>query len=322
MRIHTSNIRNKIIFILGILVVFYVVAFIVSSEIDKRKTHYLHEEQRIIYYDNLEKILNIKGAAYKNLVENLYSRWDELGDFIQNPDPSFAKTNLDILLTRYDYDCIWIYNPSQKIIFQRNATIDASLTVIPVMGDFNETIFTDSYYTHFFFKSHGGLLEIRGAKVIKGESGNSMIQPDGYFFLGRLWDNVFLKDLEEAMDCKISIHDVGYEIDEEKALELNDIPVMKSMYAWNGKEVARTEFLIHELLLEKFDSYASNLFLMFIIMAIIIIVVISFFLIEWIYNPLRLISASLINNNPVGLEKLKKKDNEFGRLATLMIKTR
>lgn len=285
---------------------------------ENKRYELLYEEQKIKYFDVQEKILDINGSTFKNLVQKIYSIWDGTVDFVNDPDSSFAKENFDILVTKYDYDVFWILDKNHNLVYSRNATLDKSLDELPIEEESRDDVFANNFTLHFHHLSDEGLLEVHGATINKPEDSLRSLQARGYLYIGKIWDEVFLRELEDASKSDVSIYrDYNTEVKVEEYL-MHQISVVKPLFGWDGREVGQIEFLIEEPVISKFNSFANNIFILYLVLTIFLTVIISFLLLKWIYRPLKLISISLVNNNVLPIEKMSRKNNEFGRLAALI----
>jgi len=97
------------------------------------------------------------------------------------------------------------------------------------------------------------------------------------------------------------------------------VSVKRALYDWLGIEVAHLEYVGMELTNKEFNAFATNLFLLYLFISIVVFVTISLLLIRWIYNPIKLISNSIRYNDTYPLEKIRDKNNEFGQLSKLTI---
>ncbi|MBU2650869.1 MAG: PAS domain S-box protein [Bacteroidetes bacterium] len=318
MKTITPNIRYRILFILAILVLFFISGFFLMKSVERQRYDFLYEEQKIKYFDVQDNILAIKGSSYKNLVERIYSLWDGTLRFLESPDSLFAKENFDILVTKYDYDVFWIYDKNFNLVYSRNATLDDSLHQAPIPDSHRMKMFSNAFYSQFFHMSDDGLLEIRGATINHPSDTIRPLQARGYLFIGKLWDEYFIRELEDASKSHIRIfEDYDHEVDED-SYELHEIAVVKPLFGYAAQEIGQIEFLVEEKVISKFNQFANNLFMLYLVLTILLTVIISFLLVNWIYKPLRLISVSLVTNNVVPIEGLSRKNNEFGRLAVLI----
>ncbi|MBE9492106.1 MAG: PAS domain S-box protein, partial [Bacteroidetes bacterium] len=315
------KIQYNVIYIIGILLLLYVFGFFIIRKSEKKHLELIKQEQQAQYQEALENLLKINGLPYRNLVENVYSRWDEMCNYIHEPDELFVKEELDILVSKYDYDVYWVYNKEFILVKMQNITGDPLMSEIPVPEDKRNALFDVDSKIHFFCMLKNGLLEIRGSTINNSSDEDRISQACGYFFLGRLWDEKFFWDLEKVSNGQLRLIYTSIPVSGKRKRDDSDISVIASLYSWNDKDIAKVEYTVREPLIDKFNSLTSSLFKLYIALGIAIIVIVFFLIYKWIYRPIKLISISLANNNYLPIDNLIAADNEIGYLSGLIKKS-
>ena len=315
------KIQYNVIYIIGILLLLYVFGFFIIRKSEKKHLELIKQEQQAQYQEALENLLKINGLPYRNLVENVYSRWDEMCNYIHEPDESFTKEELDILVSKYNYDVYWVYNKEYKLVKMQNITGDPLMSEIPVPEDKRNALFDVDSKIHFFCMLKNGLLEIRGSTINNSSDEDRISQACGYFFLGRLWDEKFFWDLEKVSNGQLRLIYTSIPVSGKRKQDDSDISVIASLYSWNDKDIAKIEYTVREPLIDKFNSLTLSLFKLYLALGIAIIVIVFFLIYKWIYRPIKLISISLANNNYLPIDNLITADNEIGYLSGLIKKS-
>ncbi len=312
------NIKYRIFFILGIMLVLFIGGYFIMKKIEAERHQWLYEEQKIKYFDVQEKILSIKGAPFKNLVEKIYTLWGDMIHFINEPDSAFAYDNFDILVTRYDYDVFYIFDEDFTLLYSRNALLDGALDSFPISVQQIRRKMSSTFNIHFFYQSSRGLLEIRGATINHPSDDSRVDKARGYFFAGRLWDERFIRTLEDASNSEVILHQ-NYELTgRDMQGDMYLISVVKAVYDWKGDEIGQIEFVYEEPLIKKFNYFANNLFLLYLVLAILLFFIVAVMINWWLYHPLKILSDTLISNDHRPLDRMTEKNDEFGRLAMLI----
>ncbi|MBM3324917.1 MAG: hypothetical protein FJY66_04550, partial [Calditrichaeota bacterium] len=128
-----------------------------------------------------------------------YTYWDDMVDFAEQRDSSWAKENLDETMETYDASAVWVYSSDFELVYFATTLENDSLRNLGIAAATLKRIFSGRPLVHFFLPTESGLLELRGASVHPTADNERRTPPCGYFFAGRLWDSSYLEELGELI---------------------------------------------------------------------------------------------------------------------------
>lgn len=293
---------------------------------------FLSNNQRQIHYNS---IVESKKVIVKNVIENQrskfdqlvndYASWDEMVDFVKNPNKTWGKSNLESMLPIYNIDYLWIYNPNLIPIYVENNTKKYYFDSLPMPQNRIRSLFQIGRKVHFFLEIDSRILEVFGGRVVET---NEYYQEKtnvsrGYFFIGKWWDRKVIDKFAITSDTDVHLDSSkgvkSYEIYSEILTDSrfvvkyplldNDFKVIGSLnFENNLQTVARWGFY------NKLSIITGIALLLFTILF-------SIFLINrWVSFPMKRIAYTLNTSDVSRIHHLLKRKDEFGKLSQLLIK--
>jgi len=310
------KLQFKVLFIIGILLLSYIYGFFIFKSYEERRFSLLQRERLIEYEDVMENLLELKGNSFHNAVKQLQNSQEKIAAFIQEPEISFAEDLLDLYIQDQGYDALWVLDTTYQTVYAVNSLSD-EMNELPIPDRERSVALNNKFGDHFFYNSEQGLMEFRGAPLSFDR--DSITSLAGYIFLARMWDDSFVSEMNKLTSGQV----VLYKFPNSQKLQLapnkDKVSVKRALYDWLDIEVAHLEYIGMELNNREFNAFATNLFLLYLFISIVIFITITLLLIKWIYNPIKLISNSIRYNDTYPLEKIMNKNNEFGQLSKLTL---
>ena len=238
-----------------------------------------------------------------NIIDMVY--WDDFVNYIDTRDYKWFNVNIPTSLDTYKADYLGIYDINGKFINKSSTTDVASVNFIP------KEVFTKikkERLLQFYIKIPEGYALVCGASIHPSIDIYKKVSPGkGYFFIVKLLNKKYFKDLEIISNSKIDFKG-------ESNVDPSALLVTKDIKDWNNKT-------INQLIFERpfdisFGSTKKILLLLFIFTIISILVFLWFFR-KWIYKPLNLITGILEKGNENDMESLKNSPGEFSYIGTL-----
>ena len=164
--------------------------------------------------------------------------------------------------------------------------------------------------------TNSGLIEIFGSLIQAGIEQNKNSESIGYYFVGRLWDEAYINEIENVVAANIVIQSPNDNI--YKTNDISIISTISILKDWKNQTVAKILVNKEHLTLKKLKAFNNfvSVFLMFFILVLLVIIIISFQ--RFITLPLLKIEQALNTEDLTGLKKIIKKDDEFGRISELI----
>jgi len=264
---------KKILFIF----VFLFLLFSVGLALYFRIEHiHLSQIQKVTVEERkvgFEKVLKLNQQAIFVLAKD-YSYWDELVDAIKNEDLQWSWVNIDSGIKTYNADAAWTYNVDFKKIYSVNRFGDERLKNLPFNIEQVQKIFSGQSLVHFYVETPAGYLEVQGATVHPSNDSERKTPPQGYFFVGKLWDKEYLESLSQLIDCKISVisaNDIG-------DIKIKDHVFVVSMRGWDNAPLFNILGSVDSRVLENFHRESRSFLKMFMIYTSLQMLVLLYFL--------------------------------------------
>ncbi|NTW24512.1 MAG: hypothetical protein HGA37_07430 [Lentimicrobium sp.] len=305
--------QTKLLIILFITAVLFFTGFLIILNIQKKQNAILvnsgiNQQQSI-----LETAIKAKSdLVYRTLYD--YTYWDDLINYQRQPDETWASDNLITLFSSFHVNAVWMYTLDMKPVYDVAIYDSIESKPLPVTKD----VFSILYKTKFikyYQPSPFGILEVHGATMHFSNDEARNLPPQGYFFMAKLLDSTYLKEIENLTGGKIVLS--ATHSDSIKPTG-NNITTNYALKSWDGKIVGYLK-LSHEYeFLTVFQrlSNISTLFLAILVIVIMIIFFISFHLLVKV--PLSAISQALLTRQTEERLKLLKLKGEFKEIGELI----
>ncbi len=264
---------------------------------------------------HLEKIIELSGEKLRSLVTD-YSFWDDMVSFVETADPTWAEENLEVSLDTYSVTAIWVMDPGFREVYSvaTDGEIEpAQVSLAHLQGELDQLRFCHEYQ-----RIGGRIVEIRGATIHRTEDIKRTKESFGYLLAGKVWDEQHLARLADASASTLRLLRTSAlpQKDSRSAasptLELH-LPLKDSngrvvavLNAWSGNfpEILRTNL--------------RRSIVMICASCALLILVMAFFLLRWVNDPLRAISTSLRAESAEPLGTLLLEPGEFGNVSRLV----
>ena len=271
------------------------------------------KQERISWFN---KVVELKSSNLESFAFD-YTYWDEMVKFVQTKDINWAKTEIIPSFVKFNINYTWIYDKNYNLAFEyssNNITIPFSLINNP---NFRKKI-NISYFNHFFIEQNNYLIEVYGAPIQPSTDSARITKPQGYFFIGRLWDDKYLKELEIITNSKIKIINRD-EASKTDFINYSDsLKILKPLYNYDNKCINYVLFSFSPVFLKPYFESSKTETTNYLLFISIILISLSIYLYYSIIKPIKLLSISLENNDPEHINFLLHSKNEFKNLAELI----
>ena len=212
------------------------------------------------------------------------TNWDEFVNFIKSKDSVWYNETIGNELNIYNADYLGAYDIGFNFMIRTASAKMKSKDIIP-----KEAMLRLSHggISKFYLRIPEGLAEVTGASIHPSDDPlKNKTAPAGYFFVARIMDAAYLKNLESISESKVSFIKAKHK-------KIQGKHSIFSQYVLNdayGKVVAN---LLFE---RKFDVYFGNMMtiLYLIIFAFILNLIINiFYTRKLVYYPLEMMTRVL-----------------------------
>jgi signal transduction histidine kinase len=295
---------------------------------DQEKFRVIRTSRLIEAKRSFEAFLEKDGEPLVTLAD-YDTTWDNMVQAIQTRNEKWLNENVSSeTLLGYKAYAAWIYDRDAKLVYSRNAIpfdpeLDKSAAGdrnnttppdLPIPREAFDKLFAKEPSAHFFIKIDGDLMEIRGATVHGSKDYARQTPEQGYFFVGRQWNQEPLKEMSLFSNNKLSLVPPGAQAPHD-IVEDGLIVFSKPLPGWDGNPVAylviRNEMPVVRLLNRSNERLIGSLF----VFALVLLLLIYWSVVRWVSQPLRRITETLKRNDPKPIERLCWDHSEFGEMA-------
>jgi signal transduction histidine kinase/CheY-like chemotaxis protein len=305
-----SNIKStypRILFLFLSSSVFFIILYFALYRYTKKAERQVYKSSTAQFITEVNKLLVLDSKPIALSINN-DSNWDEFVDFIKSNDLNWYNDNVANELIIFNVDYLGVYDADGNFLIQT-----ASSKIKPI--DFIPKIAMAKLKTlglnKFYLKIPEGIIEVFGASIHpSNDILKNKTESKGYFFVARIIDSSFLKNLENLTNSKIELVENNKKLDEQLRFIKSTIPLI----GIDGKVVSKLHFKRYSPIY--FDKLINILFL--IIFAFVFNLIINLILTrKWVYYPLELVKRILETGNSVAIQQLKKSTGEFRQIGTL-----
>ncbi|MFH1011173.1 MAG: ATP-binding protein [bacterium] len=248
-----------------------------------------------------------------------YTYWDEMVDFVDQRDSSWAKDNLDESVATYDASAVWVYSTDFELLYFTTTLENDSLRNLGLSAAIRKRAFSGRPFAHFFLPTASGLVEIRGATIHPSADKERMTPSHGYFFAGRLWDSSYLDELGDLISGVVTLAPPSERTAQEPGFDKSGLIFWQcQLPGWNGRPVAALSVRIQS---SEFRQHLHTTNLVHAISALLTLSLLGavvWILARWVAFPLRRISKSLGTEDTAPIRPLLVESTELGHIARLI----
>ncbi len=310
------NLRARTFLFLLSILSSWTIALVVIYKMEAQRNENLSLQQSEFFQQTSDKIILLKASSQHAHVWD-YSMRDDMVNFVKSPNAQWAAETIDPSLKLYDADAAWVYRPDFMLIYGTQRKGISGVIRLPLPTKAFLTLVKHEYFSHFFADTPKGLLEVRGAPIQPSNDVERKTQPQGYFFVARLWTDTRLAELGEAVGGNVRLVRL-MDTDIPEGWPANSLHFSKSMKGWDDLPAATLLISRHSPALEEFRHLTRQELRFFGCFAVLILFVQYLFLTTEIAGPLRKITNALKQENAVLVNPLVERPDEFGLLAKLI----
>lgn len=306
--------QTRLIVLLGLLTAVFLACVLLLRLSQQSETEEKLREERAERSDLLDRLIELNGESLQSFARD-YSNWGEMMDFVKKATPQWAEVNIDASLANFHADAAWVICPQGKQIYGTVHGLDPALRTLPVPVTELLPEFKKSHFAHFFVKTPHGLLEMRVGPIQPSEDIERTSEPQGWFIVGRAWDEKHRKQLSGLLHAEVKFDAVGQIL---APLTRDEIELTRTLRDWRGRPVQtlRARYVVRGLEnIEVQNDYEMLLLLGF---GLTVIIAGTIAVSRWIVTPLRRIEDSLSASAPHNLKDMEAQPDVFGRLAKLV----
>lgn len=281
----------------------YVALYIYTT---KQENH-LYESTQKQYNNEVSSIIQLNSKTLIATIVDI-TFWDDLVLFTKSKNKKWYDKYISGEFESYEVDYLGVYDIDKQMIFKTSNSKIKTKDFIPkeVMIQLYQ-----SKLTRYYTKIPEGIVEVFGATIHpSNDPKKKLTKPSGYFFMVRLLDESFCKNLDNISSSEVELVDLNTM----STLEVDVLQATINLKDYNNTEVANLVFK------RSFNLHFKNtkeILVVLILASLINIFIYLYYSRRWIYRPLKSITNVLETGNESTIDDLKKEPGEFGYIGNL-----
>ena len=316
------KVQTKITLLLLAVVTVFMAGLWAFRAFDQRKFRQIRTDRLAETKRSFDAFLVKDGEPLQTLTD-YDTTWDAMVQAIQTRNTKWLSENVSSeTLLGYKAYAVWIFDHDAALLYSRRVDQDkpaldernqATPPPLPIPPEAFQKLFAKEPVAHFFVRMDGEVMEIRAATVHGSHDYDRQSPQEGFFFLGRLWNQPPLDEMSLFSNAKLSL--APPETQWPEVVEDGLIVFSKALPGWDGQPIAhlvvKNEMPVVRLLNRSNERLIMSLF----IFAGVLLLLIYWSVVRWVSQPLRRIMDTLERNDPKPIEQLCDDDSEFGEMA-------
>ncbi|MBU2713740.1 sensor domain-containing diguanylate cyclase [Zooshikella harenae] len=280
-----------------------------------QSTQELVDYRQNFLQQNLIRMVKRLGLTLRSACGD-YSQWTEMQVFSENLDRRWAKVNIDTSLPEFGITHTWVVNPEYQTVYRFVVDNQPELEQ-PLQKATLKTVKGLAFYQGFY-RHKQSIFELAACPLNSSDDYERLGSTTGWLVLAQPVSDDYLKQIALLTDSDSSIV-----LNNHQSLTstLNDpwnIRIALPLRGTSGQAVA---FLVATTVLEDLKKLynASTQLIIVNGFSIICLLLLTYFLLQvWVLSPLKRLTNALDKNTASELNTLLARDDEYGRLASLV----
>lgn len=266
------------------------------------------------YGQAFETLLENSSARYKQQVED-YTYWDDMCQFMKTNDKSWSDENLATIIRSYEVDEVLLIAPDNKtVVYSYPDDVDQIPQLIGHSKRLLRDLFRKRLLTTYFYDFVSQRVGVIYAATIHPTIDQQRLtRPQGYFFLVKYWDQDYLQELEKISGSEITVTTKRYPI------TYNDqsVTFYKELKGYFGNRLAFLKIVRPAPYLKLNRDFSQNVFEIYIISAILLILIVFVSMYYLIGKPLGDL-GNILKGNKALLPEFRKFGGEYVQIAEII----
>ncbi len=297
----------KILLLIFSSSMFFMLLFFFLYYYTKQVERQVRINSKVQFNSEVNKLLDLDHKPIQVAINN-DTNWDEFVTFTKTKDSTWYNETIANELNIYKADYMGAYDINKKFIIRTASPKIKSKDMIPEKA---MAALDRLGSNKFYMRIPEGLVEVTGASIHPSNDPLKIkTKASGYFFVARLLDDDFIKELERVSESRIHTIDQAHHDVESN----HKIFATVALQDFEGRTVEKLLFK------RKFEVYFENMLtiLYVIFFAFFVNLIINlFYTRKLVYAPLDLITRALETGNKKAIKKLKETTGEFSHIGIL-----
>lgn len=295
------NLKNKILLLTTFFISIFLFILIFFWQYNTQKLETVQKIRISEFQSTFNEVLALKSNPYKILNYD-YSYWDELVNFIKTKDPKWAEINLEepMEVNRLDYSIVYDNNKNLLFYKQSNVNIPDLKNKLPLSNIDSKS----AYFSNYFLFEQGKLIQIFTAPIQPSIDYKRKSPPQGYYIIGKIWDNSYIADLSKVTKQNIELANRNQHYD-----------ILFPLVSYDKKHIAHLGIRLNSKTTEIVNYIFKNQLYLIFVMGLVFIFIFGKILFKIIIQPLKEISNTINFKETKELTKFLLRKDEIGEVA-------
>jgi len=311
--------QTRITILLAAITLLFIAGFVMLRQHEAQRELLLIRNK--IYEKNtlFDRVLRLEEATLEMFAYDFSTR-DDMVEAVADRKRAGPLASA-ALMPSFNVSGLWLCDASFRPVYVENPPEVQTFETMMRQKAISPQLFTMSYFCHFFVATPQGLLEVRSAPVQPAVDTERSSPPQGYLFAGRLWNRDYIQQLSIITESTIEILPLpgGETLETTYEEKSGIIGFYRVIYGWDKRPIARIRVRSEAPIAREMQRTSRNQLILLIAFVSAVILLLSVLLIIWVSLPLRRISASLHQQDPLLIGPLTASTSEFGNLARLVL---
>jgi PAS domain S-box-containing protein len=314
-----GRIQIKIMILIGLITASSVGALVFYRHAQFDQMDTLIQQRQREKTTLLNLTMDVLGKSHANIVYD-YTVWDDMVEFVNNPDESWATENIREGLKTYGVHAAWVFDLDLNLVYSTCILQSETALPFPLSKPELSSLLDNSKFPHFSAVTSAGVTEFRLAPIQASADVERTSPPHGYCAVGRVWNDNYIREIASLTTCKISIaaDSSALRAAHRDVDDPSQIVSSATLYAWDGKPLAQVTAISSYPAVKSFLAFMREVELASILFSVLLLSVVSLFLFRFVGTPLALISTALRKNSPELITVLRDDRTEFGTISRLI----
>jgi signal transduction histidine kinase/CheY-like chemotaxis protein len=297
----------KILWLIFSSSIFFIILYFALFYYTKKAEKQVYKDS-VEHFDNeIHKLLDLESKPIFVAINN-DTNWDDFVDFITTKDQTWFDETIGNELEIYDAEYLGAYDLQKNFIIRTPTPAIKTLDFIPKQ---TMDLVDKAGIKKFYLKIPEGFVEVTGAAIHPSDDPlKNKTKTSGYFFVVRLMDNEFLKNIERITNSEIKLVQPNFELKPEK----NKIASLFELKDAQGNVIGQ---LVFQRAFEVYFDNTTRLLYVIIIAFFVILLLNLIYTRKFVYYPLALVRRVLETGNKRAIKLLKETNGEFSYIGNL-----
>lgn len=300
-----------ILLIIGTSLSFFLLSLMLYFYINQQEERFFEESEKQ-FDSEIKNLLALKAAPLLlTLKDN--TNWDEFVKFFKTKNNSWFTETLGVGISVYDVDYMGVYDVNKNFIINTSTSKIHAKDIIPKdkILDLDKT-----RISKFYLRIPEGIIVVYGATIHPTfDTTKKITKPSGYFFMVRLIDADFLKNLEKITSSTITL------LNDKDSFKKIPSKITSSIVLTDSKN-KNVATLVFQRDYPKHLNSSKNILLVIFIAFFINLIIYLIYVRKWIHNPLVLITKVLKTGSKKAIKELKNIKGEYVYIGDLFEENR